>query len=270
MEDCLRIANAVKTAKGKYMMEENYCYYRPLTIVQNMIKAGLLGDIYYGESDYLMDFQLRPGFPDKLQPWRREVYFGRQGHPYITHTLGPLCFTMGSDIKTVTCMSAGHSFPELAADNTCVLMLQTKDGGMIRLRNSFVSSRPDLYTYYSVQGTKGCYQAPQGPTDFHKVFIKDICKPGEWKNVYEFKDLVTDEWKKYWNPDDYAADLPDNDTYALYDCGALMMLDRFADCVMNGTPVPVSFEDAANWTAAGLLSADSVNLGSVPIDVPKF
>lgn len=41
MEDCLRIANAVKTAKGKYMMEENYCYYRPLTIVQNMIKAGL-------------------------------------------------------------------------------------------------------------------------------------------------------------------------------------------------------------------------------------
>ena len=66
MEDCLRIANAVKTAKGKYMMEENYCYYRPLTIVQNMIKAGLLGDIYYGESDYLMDFQLRPGFPDKL------------------------------------------------------------------------------------------------------------------------------------------------------------------------------------------------------------
>ena len=124
MEDCLRIAQAVKTAKGKYMMEENYCYYRPLTIVQNMIKAGLLGDIYYGESDYLMDFQLRPGFPEGLQPWRREVYFGRQGHPYITHTLGPLCFTMGSDIKTVTCMSAGHSTP-LTADNTCVLMLQT-------------------------------------------------------------------------------------------------------------------------------------------------
>ena len=54
------------------------------------------------------------------------------------------------------------------------------------------------------------------------------------------------------------------------DCGAQMMLDRFADCVMNGTPVPVSFGDAANWTAAGLLSADSVNLGSVPIDVPEF
>ena len=49
-----------------------------------------------------------------------------------------------------------------------------------------------------------------------------------------------------------------------------MMLDRFADCDMNGTPVPVSFGDAANWTAAGLLSADSVNLGSVPIDVPEF
>ena len=49
-----------------------------------------------------------------------------------------------------------------------------------------------------------------------------------------------------------------------------MMLERFADCVLTGKPAPVSFEDAANWTAAGLLSADSVNLGSIPVEVPRF
>ena len=267
MEDCLRIANAVKTAKGKYMMEENYCYYRPLTIVQNMIKAGLLGDIYYGESDYLMDFQLRPGFPDKLQPWRREVYFGRQGHPYITHTLGPLCFTMGSDIKTVTCMSAGHSFPELAADNTCVLMLQTKDGGMIRLRNSFVSSRPDLYTYYSVQGTKGCYQGPQGPTDFHKIHIRGLCRPNEWSNVYDFRGFLPKEWDIF--PENHFDDTKDNGTEK-FDIGAPLLLEAFANCIINNTEPPVSAARALNWTAAGLLSEASVNGGGIPVEVPDF
>ena len=269
LDDIRRIGDAIKKSGKVYMMAENYCYIRPLLIVEEMIKRGMFGEIYYAESDYLKDFQeYHPLFPN-IGGWRQKTYFGRRGHPYITHTIGPLLHIMGEKVTKVSCMASGRAF-DMPADSTCALMLETEKKHLIRLRASFVSPRPDNVTYYSFQGTKGCYQAPQGPTDFHKVFIKDVCKPGEWKNVYEFKELVTDEWKKYWNPDNYAADLPDNDTYELYDSGALMMLDKFADCVMNGTPVPVSFEDAANWTAAGLLSADSVNLGSVPIDVPEF
>jgi len=225
---------AVKTAKRKYMMEKNFCYYRPLTIVQNMIKAGLLGEIYYAESDYLMDFQLRSGFPEKLQPWRKEVYFGRRGHPYITHTLGPLCFTMGSDIKTVTCMGAGK-FGDLTADRTCVLMLQTKNGGMIRLRNSFVSSRPDMYTYYSVQGTKGCYQGAEEPTDFHKIHIRGLCGSQEWCNVYDFRGFLPKEWDIY--PKDYFDDTKDNGTEK-YDVGVPILLEEFAKCIVNNTEPP--------------------------------
>lgn len=269
LDDIRRIGDAIKKSGKVYMMAENYCFIRPLLIVEEMIKRGMFGEIYYAESDYLKDFQeYHPLFPN-IGGWRQKTYFGRRGHPYITHTIGPLLHIMGEKVTKVSCMASGRAF-DMPADSTCALMLETEKKHLIRLRASFVSPRPDNVTYYSFQGTKGCYQAPQGPTDFHKVFIKDICNPGEWKNVYEFKNLVTDEWKKYWNPDDYSADLPDNDTYELYDCGAQMMLDRFADCVMNGTPVPVSFGDAANWTAAGLLSADSVNLGSVPIDVPEF
>ena len=33
-----------------------------------VVKLGMLGDVYYGESDYLMDFQLRKGFPDEIAP----------------------------------------------------------------------------------------------------------------------------------------------------------------------------------------------------------
>lgn len=274
IDDIYRIQDAIKKSGKTYIMAENYCYIRPMLIVENLIKEGKLGEIYYAESDYLKDFQeYNPNFPD-IGGWRQDTYFGRRGHPYITHTLGPLLHIMKEKVKTVTAMAAGRSF-DMVADNTCTLMLETEKGHLIRLRSSFVSPRPDNVTYYSFQGTEGCYQAPQGPTDFHKVFINGECErggwnqPGGWKNVYEFKDYTDDEWKSYWNIDDYEGK-NDNDTYELYDSGALLMLEKFADCLLNDKPAPISFADAANWTAAGLISADSVNAGCKPLSVPLF
>lgn len=274
IDDIYRIGEVIKKSKKKYMMAENYCYIRPLLIVENLIKNGKFGEIYYAESDYLKDFQeYNPSFPN-IGGWRQKTYFGRKGHPYITHSLGPLLHIMKEKIKTVSAMAAGHSF-DMVADNTCTLMLETDKGHLIRLRSSFVSPRPDQVTYYSFTGENGCYQAPQGPTDYHKIFINGECQrggwnsPGGWKNVYEYKDYADSKWKEFWNINEYEGKL-DNDTYELYDSGALMMLEEFADCVLNDKPVPISFEDAANWTAAGLISADSVNAGSKPLDVPNF
>ena len=265
IEDCQRIADAVKRSGRKYMMEENYCYYLPLTIVQNMIKTGMLGEIYYGESDYLMDFETRKGFPDSVQQWRRQVYFGRRGHPYITHSLGPLCYTMNSDIKTVTCMGSGK-FDGVVADRTCVLMLQTQNGGMIRLRNSFMGPRPDLYTYYSVQGTRGCYQGSVGATDTHKIHIRDICGPQEWRDVYDFKGLLPKEWDIIPEGFDFAKD---NGT-SFYDSGTPLLLEAFGKCILNDTEPPISAKRSLNWTAAGILSEQSINNGGEPVDVPDF
>ena len=224
--------------------------------------------------EYLKDFQeYNPNFPN-IGGWRQKTYFGRKGHPYITHSLGPLHHIMQEKIKTVSAIAAGHSF-DMVAENTCGLMLETDKGHVICLRSSFVSPRPDQVTYYSFQGNDGCYQAPKGPTDYHKIFINGVCdrggwnSPGGWKNVYDFTENIDDNWKRYWNVVDYKDSL-DNDTYELYDSGALMMLEDFADCVLNNKPVPVSFADAANWTAAGLISADSVNCGGKPLSVPSF
>ena len=267
IEDCQRIADALRAhPEVKYMMEENYCWYRPLTIVQNMIKAGLFGDMYYGESDYLMDFSCRKGFPESVQPWRKQVYFGRRGHPYITHTLGPLCYTLGSDIKTVTCLAAGR-YPGVTADNTCVLLLQTQDGGMIRLRNSFVCARPDLYTYYSVQGTKGCYKGSVGGTDNHKIHIRGLCGPQEWRDVYDFRGFLPKEWDCY--PKDFFDDTSDNGTQK-YDSGTPLLLHAFAQSILKNTEPPVSAKRSLNWTAAGILSGVSVEQGGQPVDIPDF
>ena len=149
IEDIKRIQAALKKSGKKYISLENYCYIRPLLIVENLVKEGKIGEIYYAESDYLKDFQeYNPNFPN-VGGWRQQEYFGRKGHPYITHSLGPLLHLMGEKVVKVIAMGAGNHF-DMVADETCVLMLETEKGHLIRLRSSFVSPRPDSVTYYSM------------------------------------------------------------------------------------------------------------------------
>ena len=269
IEDCKKIADALKKSNKKYMMAENYCYIRPISIVKNMAKAGLFGEIYYAESDYLKDFQAyHPSFPN-IGGWRQPTYFGRRGHPYITHSLGPIASIMDEKVSRVVCMAAGNSF-NMKADNTCVLMCQTENDHMIRLRNSFVSPRPDNFTYYSIQGTKGCYQSAQGPTDFHKIHINGLCKPNEWKNVYDFKEYIPKEWNMLPEVGD-TSNTNDNDPYAIYDLGTPIMLDEFADCILNvDKKIPAGLSDAINWTITGIMSETSVENGFLPVDIPNL
>jgi len=48
------------------MLAENYCYLKAWNMVMKMVKAGLFGEIYYAEGDYLMNFHQRLGFQNLL------------------------------------------------------------------------------------------------------------------------------------------------------------------------------------------------------------
>lgn len=265
VEDCKELYTAVKNSDKKYMMAENYCYIKPVTIVENMVNAGKLGDIYYAESVYLKDFaEYHPDFPN-IGGWRQPTYFGRKGHTYITHSIGPLLNIMRDKVVSVTALGAGNMY-DMPADNMCSLLCRTEKGGLICLRSSFVSPRPDNITYYSFQGTKGCYQGPQGETDYHKIHFRNELSPGEWRNVYEFEEYF---------PDDISVEnskkLPlDNDSYAVYDSGFVNMLQAFIDCINNETKPPIDIDMAINWTLTGLLSGDSVEKGGETVDIPIF
>ncbi len=260
MEDLEQLRQAASASGKRYMMAENYVYFRPLTILKRMIDAGLLGEIYYAEGDYLKDFEYYPNYPH-IGGWREPTYFGRRGHPYITHSLGPLSVLMGERVTKVVCMGAGKH-ERFVADHTCALMCQTERGHMIRLRNSFISPRPDNFLYYSVQGTKGCFQAAQGPTDFHKVHIQGLCRPNEWRNIDDFAGFLSEDWARL--------DGLGYDDLTGYDSGTPIMQEAFARSVLRGEAMSVPLEDAMNWTATGLLSENSVNGGAVSVEVPVY
>lgn len=260
LEDLQRLKAAVEASGRRYMLAENYVWFRPLVIVRRMIQEGLLGEIYYAEGDYLKDFEYYPNYPH-IGGWREPTYFGRRGHPYITHSLGPLATIMQERIAKVVCMGAGKH-ERWRADHTCALMLETEKGHMIRLRNSFISPRPDNFLYYSFQGTKGCFQAAQGPTDYHKIHIQGLCRPNEWRNIDEFAGFLEADWQRL--------DGQKYDDISGYDSGTPLMQETFARCVLRGIQPPFALEDALNWTATGLLSEDSIEQGAQPVRVPSF
>lgn len=260
MEDLGRLQSAAHETGKRYMLAENYVYFKPLTILKRMIDAGLLGEIYYAEGDYLKDFEYYPNYPH-IGGWREPTYFGRRGHPYITHSLGPLAVLMGERVSKVVCMGAGRH-ERFVADHTCALMCQTEKGHMIRLRNSFISPRPDNFLYYSFQGTKGCFQAAQGSTDYHKIHIKGLCRPNEWRNIYDFAGFLSEDWARL--------DGLGYDDLTGYDSGTPLMQEAFAGSILSNSPMPFTMEDAMNWTAVGLLSEQSVNEGAAPVPVPVY
>lgn len=254
------LKSAARASDKRYMLAENYCYVRPWTILKNMVSQGLFGEIYYAEADFLMDFQLRPNFPD-VQPWRKDVYLGRQGHPYITHSLGPIAQLVGEPIARVSCMGSGK-YPDygIEADNTCVLTLQTQKGKLLRLRHGFVNARPDIYTYCGFQGAKGAYEGARFAGDRHRVYIKGLCAREEWRDLASFSDYLPEIWRL----------IPEAERDDGWDGGTALMLWDFAQAIRGNIPVPIGIDEAVNWTACGLLSEISAQNGGAPIEIPMY
>ncbi|MEJ5298358.1 MAG: Gfo/Idh/MocA family oxidoreductase, partial [Armatimonadota bacterium] len=44
---------AAARSSASYMMAENYCYFRENVLVGKIVEAGLFGELYYGEGEYI-------------------------------------------------------------------------------------------------------------------------------------------------------------------------------------------------------------------------
>jgi predicted dehydrogenase len=261
IEQCYQLLEAVRTSGRKYMLAENYCWIRPWTVVMGMVRAGLLGEIYYGEAEQLQECKewmdaLRAG-----DTWRYHELLMRKGHQYISHNLGPLYYAVGERVKTVVCLGTGQRhLPWATADSSCTVLLETTGGKLMRIRLDFFSDRPHNYTYYAVQGTGGAYEGPRAAGERHRVFIKGRTEPGTWDDLWDYAEYLPDGWKRQ------PAEATNND----FDGGTPLMIEQFARCIIEDTRPPVDVVDALNMTAPGVLSEVSRERGGVPVDVPEF
>jgi len=257
IEQCWQLLEAAKASSAKYMFGENYCYTRFWSVVVGMVQAGVFGDLYYGEADQIQEFKggFRPG------TWRTAELAMRRGHQYITHNLGPLYQVFGERIKTVSCMGSGqHHLDWAKADDTCVVLLQTVTGKLLRIRLDFFSDRPTSFTYLGLQGTGACYEGTHTAQDDHRVYVHGQTEPGTWQSLWDFSDYLPEGWKR----------MPEEAIDRGYDGGTSVMIEDFAQCIQNDTRPPLDVVDALNMTAPGLLSEVSRERGGEPVEVPEF
>lgn len=250
-----------------YMMAENYIYMPENQLILNMVKKGLFGEVYFGEGEYIHDLKGIMTYDYGLQTggktsWRSYWQLGKRGAFYPTHSLGPVMKWFAPDrIESISCFGVGwYTAPQFKQEDTTLTICRLKSGKMIKIRIDCVSNRPHNMTYYSLQGTRGCYEAARGPDDYPKLWIMDDCEP-IFKPLTDFYDEhmpqrykeATEEQKK-----------------AGHRGGDFFIIKDFVDAIIHGKKPEIDVYEACEWTAVGLLSELSVANGGRTMKMPDF
>jgi predicted dehydrogenase len=170
----------------------------------------------------------------------------------------------GDRIASVSCFGSGwHTDPRFRQEDTTVTICRMASGKLIKLRLDCISKRPHNMSYYSLQGTKGCYEAPRGLGDDHKIWLEDA--PGEgggrhWRPLSDFNDELPERYRNV-TAEQKAAGHWGSDYFIVED---------FVRAIKGEMKPPIDVYDACEWTAVALLSELSVTNGGRAMEMPDF
>jgi predicted dehydrogenase len=272
MDELWWLKEAVEQSNTVYMMAENCCYIPENQIITNMVQQGLFGEVYFGEGEYVHDIKSlaigdrrNPEKDSNTKTWRNYWQLGKRGAFYPTHSIGPVMkWFKGDRIKAISCMGTGwHTAPQFRQEDTSITLCQMESGKLIKLRVDCISNRPINAAYYTLQGTEGCYEAPRGLGDTHKIWLKsmgDKADQATWRPLSDFNAYLPERYKKV-SEEQQSAEHWGSDFYIVHD---------FVQAIREGTPVAVDVYEACEWTAIGLLSELSIMNGGRVIEMPDF
>ena len=262
LQQCWELAKSVENSKKKYMMAENYVYTRENILLRELAMQGLFGDIYFGEGQYLHELKSL----NEITKWRRKWQTGRNGCTYSTHSLGPVLQWFEDRVCTVSCFGSGHHYEDSEGkqyenEDTISMVCKTTRGGLVEIRVDMLSDRPALGQYYSLQGTKGCYEAARGLGDQPKIWLAEHSDQIAWQSLSDFEEQYMPEiWR---NPSMEALQ-------AGHGGGDYLEVREFVDSIINDTKSPIDIYESLDMTVPGLVSEVSINRDSIPVEVPDF
>jgi predicted dehydrogenase len=261
IEECRDLVRAARKSTAKYMMAENYCYIRHNVLIRELVAAGLFGELYFGEGEYTHELK---GL-NEITVWRRRWQTGIDGNTYPTHSLGPvLQWFKGQRVTSVCCAGTGHHYKDprnayYENEDSTFTLCRMSGGGLVILRLDMLSDRPHNLTYYSLQGTDGCYEAPRGLGDQPKIWLRKKSEKMEWRPLADFEqDYLPQHWL---NP-------PEEAKKAGHWGGDYWIVQDFIAAILEGSTPPVGIDQAMDMTLPGLVSQISVLQGSNWVTVP--
>lgn len=260
LEECYDLVRAVRKSPSKYTMAENTCYSKHNVLIRSIVEEGLFGDVYFGEGEYLHNIKSLHHDASGNPTWRYYWQVGINRCNYATHSLGPVLQWFGERVVSVCCLGTGtHTDPEHAMEDTVMMLCKTESGGLIKIRIDMLSNRP-ANSYFSLQGTKGCYESSRGFGGQSKIWLSEFESGEQWKQLSEVEgDFLPERWK---NPPAEAANVGD--------LGEYFKVRDFIDSIINDTTPPIDVYTAMDFTVPGLVSEESITNGGTPVEVPDF
>ncbi len=249
---------AARRSAATYMMAENYCYTRDNLVVATMARAGVFGELYFGEGQYLHEMKKWHVKPDGQRTWRYYWQVGRAGNTYPTHSIGPLLRWFADRVVAVSCVGSGrHTDPEHEIDDTVLVLCRTSRGGLLEIRLDLLSNRPHLMDYYSLQGTSGAYESARVSGEPGRVYIEGQSPTWSWEPLERYVAEFLPQ--RYDQPDPQAGHWG-ADTWPVR---------AFIDAIETGEPPEIDVYAALDMTLPGLASEPSFYQGGAWVAVPN-
>ncbi len=282
IQSCWDMVDCYERTKTPFMFLENCCYYKDELLATSLVRNGVLGKISYCQGSYCHDLRKEIADGSFTHHYRLRNYLSRDCENYPTHELGPIAkilnINRGNRLVSLVSMSSkaqgmeeyinanketykelvGKEFKQGDVVNT---LIKCENGEMILIKLD--TTLPRLYDRnITVSGTKGFY------CQTTKAVILDN---GEFDHeTAGYSDaFFTDK-----NYDEYVADDWKNITEEQKKAGHggmdFIMLKHFFNALLKGEEMPIDVYDGALWMSITALSAESIEKGSVPIEIPDF
>ena len=262
LTQCWELVRAARASPALYMFSENVNFGREVSVVSEMVRQDLFGEVYFGEGGYIHELKALC----EQTPWRREWATGRNGCTYATHALGPLLEWTGDRVATVSCLGSGHHYRDprgepYAMEDSLVMNCKLEGGGLLPLRVDMLSNRPHITTYFTLQGTRGCYESGRGFNERSRVWLADRCRgPEEWRALADFEaEFLPARWRQ----------VSKTARGSGHDGADYQVAQAFVESVRSGTPA-IDVYRGLDMTLPGLISQESIRRGGAPGPVPDF
>lgn len=276
LEECWELVRTSEETGLPCMLLENCCYGRDELAVLNMVKQGLFGELIHCQCGYQHDLRDEVAMGEENRHNRFHNYLHRNGELYPIHGLGPIskCLDInrGNRLLSLTSMSSkargirhwvnenlGEEHPlaklEFAQGDIVTTMIKCARGETIQLIHDTTLPRP-----YSragrVQGTKGLWME-----DNNSIHIEGRSPAHRWESFDSYREQYEHPiWKHYLK--DGVREGHGGIDY--------LVLRAFAESIKHGTDTPIDVYDTAVWMAITVLSEQSIQLGSAPMNIPDF
>ena len=273
LAECVELCEAVEESGAKYMLGANASHKRCTQFMRNEIKAGKIGNVIYGDAEYLHDVSMYlPGpYEDGDGHWRRMM----PGTYYNMHTLGSLMFMTDTVPVKVSATTVGNSewkrMNRLVDHDGAKLLCEMDNGA--KFDSTGVCYYGPVSKWYRVIGEKGVLETARYDEtevlfiDSKTEFLPDSDTPvvgapvEHYKPHYSKLGLVSEE---------EFANIPEEQLKAGHQGIDYFLFLNFIRYLRGEYEPFFNVYRAAALSAAAILGWKSVLNGSVEYESPDF